>query len=1720
MDVRATIKALLLVLSLFIFSIAPAQIPGDDYKKTIEMADKYFAAGDYINAKASYQYAIKLGPEEQYPKDKLQETLGLLKVQLEMNILYTQKILLADDLFKSKDYSNALKAYQGALDILPGDQYASGQIKMIESLLRDQKQNDEQYALNIKDGDDYFTKKEYEKAVESFRKANGLKPDEAYPKQRIKEIGALINEKDKTASQYEKALLNAEDMVSHKNYEQAIEQLETAMQLQPAETFPPKRLAEVRKLKGDQDSYQAVIDNADNLYVNREFEKAKALYEDAHNIRPDDKYPTNMIEKIVIVMADAQNLNQSSFEIAIAQGDKYYSEKDYDKAMVEYTKALVFKPDEKYIKQRISDINDMVEFRKSQEDAYNQSIARADKLFSEQLYTEAREEYQRARQFKSLENYPEVKIYEIDNITNDINKKRDQFNKLIEGADKLFFSDDYENSREQYRTASQLFPDEQYPKDQIAMITQILGQRDTYTKAITHADLLLGNKDYDAALMEYRNANKAMPDQPYPAEKIKEIEKLKADQVKLGDLQAKYDLSISEADKLLSQKNYTNARMAYQLALEIKSGEKYPTEQLARIDKILSDQAALEASSKQYDETILNADQLFRSGDYENAKTAYQQASFIKPEEKYPKEKISQTDKILSDILDKENLQKQYEQSLADGDKLLASNEFSEAKSSYQKASGLKPGEQYPKDKIAEIDRILNELAAKADIQKQYYQLITNADKTYGEKIYQSARQLYQQAFALEPDEKYPKEKITEIDLILADIAAKEETTKNYDQAIANADKLFGVKNYTEAILAYNQASAIKPDEKYPKEKVAEINAIIGELAAKAEQQKQYDQIITNADNLFKSNDFANAKTAYQEASTLMPAEQYPKEKIAETDKMLADILAKETLQKQYEQAISEADKLFGEKDYVTARASYVKASGLIPEENYPKGKITETDTILTDLAAKADLQKQYNLAVANGDKLFDLKEYPDSKAAYEQASRLKPDEKYPKDKIAQLDLILSDLAAKEDARKKYFEAIANADKLLETRDYQQALNAYQQASVINPDEKYPKDKTTEINGILGELAVKAELQKQYEQSVVNADNLFNAKDYQNAKTAYKQASALMPAEQYPKDKITETDQILADILAKEELQKRYDQAITSADKLFDAKDFVNARAAYLQASGLKPEELYPKGKITETENILADMAAKAELQKQYDLAIANADKLFISKDYQNAKAAYDQASGLKPDEKYPKDKVAELDALLADITAKEEIQKEYDQAIANADQLFSAKDYENAKSVYQKAASLKPDEKYAKDKVAETDGIIADLAARAEIQKKYDLAISQADNLFNTKDYENAQKDYSIALSLKPQEAYPKEKLDALTGIFAEQAHRHEIQQKYNEAIAYGDKHFNNKDYANAKYEYQVANSIKPDEAYPTQKLTEIESILAELVKQKEIEGKYNKSIEQADMLFKDSRFEEARLSYEEALIIKPGADYPSKQIVEINKEIADREAELQKAYELAITKADNYFQQEDYEMAKISYERAIELKSDEVYPLDKLKIVNELILKKRQMVQEEYDKAVADADKFYASKIYDNAIDSYRLANELKPGEAYPMEMIRKILKLLAERSIVNINKEAVMVQDNTTKRFEFKPVPVKDRKANYIFFKARNPKQANFKVIINFGKDQIKNGGSVVKIPKNMDINDFIVRISAQYKWFSEDNNWISFYPEGGDIEVSLVQISYSD
>jgi len=225
----------------------------------------------------------------------------------------------------------------------------------------------------------------------------------------------------------------------------------------------------------------------------------------------------------------------------------------------------------------------------------------------------------------------------------------------------------------------------------------------------------------------------------------------------------------------------------------------------------------------------------------------------------------------------------------------------------------IKPSEQYPKDKIAAIESIFTSAEKQKVLQEKYQSAITNADKLFADKSYEQAKTGYQDALSLMPSEEYPKNKIGEIDKIIGEKEKLKALETQYNDLVANGDKLLSGQHYEQAKIQYSQALQIKPEEQYPKNKLTEIDKALGDLAALKALDDQYQASITKADKLFNEKTYEAARSEYTIAGNLKPKEQYPKDKIAEIDKTLAalaDMMAKDD---QYKASIGKADKLLAE---------------------------------------------------------------------------------------------------------------------------------------------------------------------------------------------------------------------------------------------------------------------------------------------------------------------------------------------------------------------------------------------------------------------------------------------------------------------------------------------------------------------------------------------------------------------------------------------------------------------------------------------------------------------------------------------------------------------------------------------------------------------------------------------------------------------------------------
>ncbi|OYT14879.1 MAG: hypothetical protein B7C24_15970 [Bacteroidetes bacterium 4572_77] len=860
-----------------------------------------------------------------------------------------------------------------------------------------------------------------------------------------------------------------------------------------------------------------------------------------------------------------------------------------------------------------------------------------------------------------------------------------------------------------------------------------------------------------------------------------------------------------------------------------------------------------------------------------------------------------------------------------------------------------------------------------------------------------------------------------EINKLLLDIAEKDRL---YMEVITEADNSRDAAAYPLALQKYTQASEIKPNEAYPPAQIALIQALLQEQAA---SQNAYDAAIANGDENYNKQQWQEALTNYQEALSIKPAEVYPKDKISEINSILQQIAEKDAA---YEAAITQADAFYEEENWQESLLKYQLASQIKPSEVYPQERIAELQSILGDLASA---QAQYDALIQEADAYFESKTYVDSKAKYQLALQIRAQESYPTTQIQRIESILAEQAAKQ---QQYQALIAEADVLFQQESWQNSMDKYQEALLVFPIENYPKEQTKLITAKLSELKNK---QQAYDALIVEADALLLAKDYNNSLEKYQSASAIFPEEIYPKEKMQEIRDLLAGLATQE---AEYQKLIDLADEQFSAADFVPSYENYQKAVAIYADRPYPKEQIVKINSIL-------EKQKAYQEYISSADAAFEEQQYQNALTFYMKANQLIPEETYPPQKIAEIEALLQAIADNDAA---YNIAVSQGDARFDAGNYELAKGDYENARSIKPEESYAPQRIMEIDRILQDLARK---QAQYDQLIIEADAAF-------AAKTYDIAIS-----------------------------------------------------KYTAALDIKPAEEYPPQKMEEIRRILAQMADQKTL---YNSYVLQGDQAFKAKKYEACIGLFQQAAAIYPEELYPPERIAAAQAELDKMQANLEEAYQRSINEGDRNFGNKKWDPAKEAYQYASQLKPQELYPKEKLAEINSILEKERLAKQKEYDRYIADGERFYGTKYYQEAILSFESALRIFPFEKYPADMIDKIFELIKKNSMVNILDGKVRIMHNNKEKFKFAPIPYKDRSESFILLEIKTiDAQEPVKLYVNFGKGDSQQGGYSIRLKEQKGYHSYFVNIGQQVRWINNENDYISLLPEGGDVEVKLIKIS---
>ena len=267
--------------------------------------------------------------------------------------------------------------------------------------------------------------------------------------------------------------------------------------------------------------------------------------------------------------------------------------------------------------------------------------------------------------------------------------------------------------------------------------------------------------------------------------------------------------------------------------------------------------------------------------------------------------------------------------------------------------------------------------------EEKYKKIVRKADKLFDEKSLIESKEVYKEALAQRPKDQYVIDRIKEIDDLLAKQKSSDQLYKDY---ITQADKKFNEKNYVLSKELYKRAQALKPNEPYPPQRIAEIDKLLAQKNQQEQQQQQQQQqqtaaaakqkqdkfndLVKQADDAIKLANYDQAKTALAAAAVLFPDSDYPKAKLKEIDDAIkSKAKDKET---QFNNLLDAADEAFSDRNYQSAKDNYKRVLELKPDHKYSKDKIATIDALMSnkqkqeaEAKARADA---YNQAIIEAD--------------------------------------------------------------------------------------------------------------------------------------------------------------------------------------------------------------------------------------------------------------------------------------------------------------------------------------------------------------------------------------------------------------------------------------------------------------------------------------------------------------------------------------------------------------------------------------------------------------------------------------------------------------------------------------------------------------------------------------------------------------------------------
>ena len=537
--------------------------------------------------------------------------------------------------------------------------------------------------------------------------------------------------------------------------------------------------------------------------------------------------------------------------------------------------------------------------------------------------------------------------------------------------------------------------------------------------------------------------------------------------------------------------------------------------------------------------------------------------------------------------------------------------------------------------------------------------------------------------------------------------------------------------------------------------------AVLFSAGLQAQTAESYESLMKSGNTKFAANDYISAKTYYEMALKQRPNDAEAKKKL---DQTLVKIQQDSERQEIFYAHLDAGDALYAQSKYEEALAEYEKALAIFPGDKYVGA---QADAIRAILKERSDKQEAYNTAIAQGNTLLEEENFDAAIMQFEIAKEIFPNDNLPKERIAEAKRLQSVYNEKVS---RFNTLMDEANNLALRKNYDGAIQKLNQALEVFPNDGQAMAKLQELQGAKN-------THDRYSAFIAEADRLYEAKSYKEAKSQYQGALSVVAGDAYATDMIARLDPLIA--------QQDAEEAARIAAEEEAARLAAEAEAARLaaeaEAARLAAEEAARIAAEEEAARLAAAEAAEAERQARIQEILGTANGLFAEEKYVDAKQKYQEVFAVDAGNAIATAKIAEIDNILAQIAAAEEaarleqeriaeaerlererieaLRPQYNAFIKEGDKQFASKTFDKAVEAYTKAEELNIGETYPTEMIARINKIIEDNKLYELNTEAFTLATNTPHRFtFNPVDVASRRSNYIIlkARNLTPGKSFP----------------------------------------------------------------------------------------------------------------------------------------------------------------------------------------------------------------------------------------------------------------------------------------------------------------------------------------------------------------------------